>query len=457
MNPSQSIQAPSINKSRILMAVVMTAAAVIAGWGAVSRPGITIVVLAGLIFGCLLLLGKFLLLITLTSVVLSLGSSSLVSPDSLVSAGKFLMLAGVGACGLVLLLKGGRATASRGFLALCFGFVALAIVSTIYSVDPTVSLQHSAGLVLLFLSSIVAVPALVNKDSRHFLALVASLAMVGTILVLSGLILDRLGIVPGFQVGRFQGLLDNPNTLGFFLAPLLPAVIILGFGKSEKRRLFIALGIVLFLSLLLSGSRGGLLSAVFGSVVGFAIARNAKKALVWILAASIAAATLITFIDVRIRPEGEGLFEAGTGSNRLTAWSDGLRLISSRPLLGHGFGVTLAYFPEARTESLYRGSSKFHRLHSSFLEAALELGWFGATYLFLLATSGIWRGWTLARTDPGLKWKAAALAGGLAGGVMEGVFEAGLLAPGGLLAFHFWMFAGLIHSLGHQVKSGSSS
>ncbi|MBW3589275.1 MAG: O-antigen ligase family protein [Actinobacteria bacterium] len=426
--------------------VFLTASSVIAGWVVVMRPASALIILSGLVVMFLVLSQQVLFLVPMTTLALAVGSSSLVSSDSSISNFKFLMVAAVAVSGLLVLARTRRVATGSGIIAAAFGLVFFAFVSSLYSTNPRLTFEHSVALSLLFLSALVAVPLLVS-DTANLIQLVGAVALTATALIVGGMVLDAAGLIEGFQVGRFQGLFQNPNMIGAFLAPVLPVVVILGVGQRQRRKVFIVAGLVLFLALLLSGSRGGLLSSTFGMAVGFAVARNAKRALLWILMAAIAAGAVISYLDIRIRPEGEGLFEAGTGSNRLMAWEDGMRVISERPLIGHGFGVTLEYFPEVRTESLYRGSSKFFRLHSSFLETALELGWLGAGYLVLLATSGVWRGWRLARARPHVKWLVAALAGGIAGGAMEGVFEAGLLAAGGLLAFHFWILVGAVHSL----------
>jgi len=68
--------------------------------------------------------------------------------------------------------------------------------------------------------------------------------------------------------GRVQGPLGEPNQYAVFLVLFLPAYIGLGMYAGKKKIMFIVAGVVTFIVLLLTGSRGGILGLVSGAVIG---------------------------------------------------------------------------------------------------------------------------------------------------------------------------------------------
>lgn len=425
---------------RAAAVVTLLAVAAFLGKEVASGSPLPGVGLGALLVGILVLHRQLWLLVPITTVGLVLGSSLFpFAQSSWMLATKFALMTSVAATALPSLLEKGRHHRTPIVFAIAFlGLVGLAFVSTLYSFAPVVTFQHAGSLLILWLAVAVAVP-LGCERPEDFMRLLRNVGVVAATVVLVGIWLTFANALP--SSGRFQGILGNANTIGYF-APILPSLVLMAAHENKRRGLLFMTATVLFIGLLLSGSRGGLLSAFFGIGVGFAVARNARRALIVALTSGAVIAGLFAVLDRPLRPVGEGVLEIGTGSKRLEAWSDGLRLISERPLTGYGFAATPVVFPELRS-----AGSNLGRLHNSYLEAAMDLGWPGAVFMVLLGLSGLMAAWRLARTGANLRPVGAILFGGIAGGMMECVFESGLLAAGGLLAFHFWILVAAAHAL----------
>jgi O-antigen ligase len=393
------------------------------------------------------------LLVVATTIGLVLGSSTL-PLGSIFFVGKFALMAALAATGLTWLLAPERSGRIPAGLAACFLLlIGLALFSAVYSVDPSPSVSHAISLLLLWLAVIVVFPLWLSRPV-DLMSIIERIGWVAAATVPIGALLSAMGVVIGQSGGRFQGIFVDPNTLGFFFAPLLPALVLIAAQTSDRRRRRILLLPIAILSigLALSGSRAGVLSAVVGVTVGLIAAgqtrhvQQAKRVLAVVVIGAVAAGGLLYVIHRPIRSPSavERFNEIGTGSFRTIAWAQALPLIDERPLLGHGFATTPTLFPQ--NESL-PGHAIFTRLHNSYLEAALELGWPAATLLLLLGVSGLVAAWSVAHRAGPWQPLGTVLVAGIAGGLVEAVFESGLLAAGGLLAFGFWLLVAAAHSI----------
>jgi O-antigen ligase len=278
-----------------------------------------------------------------------------------------------------------------------------------------------------------------------------------------GLVLGLTGIVPAFEsYGRFNGILNNPNALGYFAAPLLPPLVVYAASEpgGRRRRVMLLAITVLVVGIGLSGSRAGSLSAAAGVIVGLMAsgatgqAQVARRALAVAVVALMAAALAFPALGLQVRSgtAGEALFELGTGSRRAVAWREALPLVSEQPLTGHGFGATTIIFHD-RFAGIDRAA--LGRTHNSYLEAAVDLGWTGMVWLIALIGAGLLAAWRVSRLPGPDRIVGTALLAGIVGGAVEGTFESGLLAAGGLLAFPFWTVVALAYSL--RVKQRMTS
>ncbi|MDH4148345.1 MAG: O-antigen ligase family protein, partial [Acidimicrobiia bacterium] len=272
------------------------------------------------------------------------------------------------------------------------------------------------------------------------------------------------GIVVAFEGnGRFRGFLNSPNAIGFWIAPILPVLVVMATQEAPgaRRRLLLASTAVLAAALAVSGSRGGTIAAVAGVLVAFLASgfsgqgRTVRRTvIIGILAFSAAAVVFPAFgLTLRSQTSGnvEGFFEIGSGSGRTVVWGESVPLINAEPLLGHGFGTTPELFPAVQEQS---GRNVLGRTHNSYLEAAVDLGWGGGVLLTVLVLSGLVAAWRVVRHPGPYRAFATVLLAGIVGGAVEGFFESGLLAAGSLLALPFWTVVALAHSLRAADRRG---
>jgi O-antigen ligase len=153
---------------------------------------------------------------------------------------------------------------------------------------------------------------------------------------------------------------------------------------GNKGALPLALVLVIVAALLLSGSRGGTISAGLGLFVLIALNfRRTKRSsrsevLLAIFATVVVGVAFLGFGDLFVgRLEAQGVYEEG----RLLVGIVTMRSILNSPLLGFGYGTFLAAFPMFRDDSVNIWNF-WDKAHNTYLEVFQGLGLlFGATLI----------------------------------------------------------------------------
>jgi hypothetical protein len=143
----------------------------------------------------------------------------------------------------------------------------------------------------------------------------------------------------------------------------------------------LTMAFVILVSLLLSGSRGGIISTAIGIfaliVVNVSRARRIgqNEALLGVFVIVLVSATFISFGDIVVgRIAERGIFEEGRFQSYLLA----IRSIASAPLLGYGYGTYQAVFPMFHDNSMSLWIY-WSRAENTYLEVFQGLGlFFGA-------------------------------------------------------------------------------
>jgi O-antigen ligase len=463
---AQRIETLRRGSSGALFWGAILALCVVVGYLSQRSPTQTVALLGLIVVGVLVLQRNVPALVSAAMLGLAWGYSVLPGSEVAFYA-KFGLIAALGAtvvAGLVARTEQ-HLPIPTGFGVASFGLLLVALLSSAWSVDASDSIQKAVSMLLLWAAAVIAIPSWTSgeRDVRRLYLWMGVTAAAFTGL---GLVFGLAGIVDGFRDGgRFNGFLGAANTLGFWVAPILPALVMLA-AKSEpgrRRRLLIGAVAVLSLGVVLSGSRGGSVAVAAGIVAGFLAAgvagqiRQARRAIALVLVAIGVVTVMMPLLGLHLRDEttsgGEGLFELGTGSNRTPAWQVAIRVANEAPLIGHGLGATPILFPNVQSITGEQNQI-LGRTHNSYLEAAIDLGWPGMLWLLGLGCSGVLAAWRVAR-KPG-PWQAVAIAllVAIVGGMVEGVFESGLLAAGGLLALPFWIAVALAHSVRLADRAG---
>jgi O-antigen ligase len=430
--------------------------ALLLGRASVAQPFLAVASLFVLTIGWLVATRRLTVLVPLATLTLAWGTSTL-PLASLAFPAKFAMLGAIAATTIPWLLSGDRHLPVSVPFTVAFGVLVLfATMSVAWSVDSDESLQKAISLALLGAAMLIAIP-LNCRDEDEARAILRWNGVSAAAFTIAGVTAGLVGVWTAFEDnGRFLGLLNNPNALGFWIAPILPVLVVMATQESpgSRRRLLVGSTLALAAALALSGSRAGAIASIAGVVVAFLASgvsgqlRTARRAVVIGIAAFAAAALIFPALGLTLRSQAsgtaEGFFELGTGSGRTIVWGEALPLIGGAPVLGHGFGTTPDFFPAVQQQI---GRNVLGRTHNSYLEAAVDLGWPGFVLLAALVMSGIVAAWRVVRRPGPHQAFATVLLAGVVGGAVEGLFESGLLAAGSLLALPFWLVVALAHSV----------
>jgi O-antigen ligase len=372
-----------------------------------------------------------------------------------------------------------------------FAFVALALVSAAWSVDGTLTIGRGATLLILFVTAFAIAHGAGGRE-RHVEQILLAILVAVTVVAVVGAIelfvrpdLARVPATTGSPL-RFNGLGGNPNTMAMLMALGLPLAV-WAVAETRARGARIAAGAVvmlLFASLVASGSRGALVAGLAGALAAAlaavpALTRRRVAAVCGAAGALLlgglglmqvpAPAASNPVISNRIVPpvpvpfspleaqtelalENEigyptsgqpqrtrGLWDS---SGRADAWRGAIRQAAERPLLGFGFGT------EERT---FVDRYYFHysdRVENAYLGTLLQLGVAGLLTLLALLGAllvGAWRAVT-GSSGP-TRRVAGAAAGVVVAGVALAVGQSYLTSVGSPATAPFWLSAFLAATL----------
>ncbi len=217
-------------------------------------------------------------------------------------------------------------------------------------------------------------------------ALAASAALLATEAVL------------GYTAGRVQvGRAYDANDLAMVLVTILPLIVggMLG-RRGLGRWLLAAIAVIVLLTILLTGSRGGILGLI--AVVGYLLfarlprptAHHKPRRLSLAKVAMVAGGGLLlvvampelTWERMASLANYESDYNVNSERGRLAVWERGLQAMAQRPW-GHGIGTFEA--AEARAGGVYQAA------HNIWVETGVELGVLGVVLVFALF-------WTAVRT-----------------------------------------------------------
>lgn len=393
---------------------------------------------------------------------------------------------------LVVLLAAGalwslpRPVPPRGATVAAAVLVALALLSTAWSVEPRTTFERAVSLGVLFATVLVLAAAARGRPDR-VTSLLAGVLGGAVAVAVAGILLlgvDHAAAVVGATYespARYRGFGQDPNTVALLAGVATP--IALWLLLTSRRRAVAAASLLLLAgTIVASGSRGGLVSAGAGCLVVVLLASgwSMRGALVAgaVVVAAVAVGAAVQSIPSpsntstqtappassgpRPKPgflnaEAEYPLDADIGqplpgggqppvrrslfgsSGRLDAWGGALRESVRRPVVGHGFGTEQAVF----VDRYYRFVGSLPE--NSYLGLALQLGIAGLVALgglvIVLARSGL-----RALGAPRRPFAVAGL-GVLAAGLVAAVVQSYIYSVGNIAALAFWLPAFLLSAV----------
>lgn len=308
-----------------------------------------------------------------------------------------------------------------------WAWLAASLLTAFYSIAVPLTIGRAGSLVIMYVAVFWGVWLYVNRHGEESIVRIL-LASASVIYVLSWLsYLSGWGLP--VQAGRFRGIMENPNTFGILTAILLP----LALARALEKRSAYTYGLVLLMigTLILSGSRGGVLAAMTGSLYIIWKGRGGDRFGIGVVIALTGGLALYSLggalEDVLLRRQ-----TLETGSGRIVHWELMLGYVSQHPLLGHGFGtedVVYSYYgvvPEARG----------NRAFNAYIGLAVQVG-VPLTVLFFAPL--FYLVYRTARIPPCYNYGVHAFNAVLISGLLVAVVEGYLYAMGNSQSFPFWI------------------
>jgi hypothetical protein len=298
-----------------------------------------------------------------------------------------------------------------GTVFLWLGFLAVAATSTLWSLSASLTANG-----ILEIGSLIGIYALISmsKVDHEIVRRVELGLVVGGLLavgygvvqltLLGGFPNDVPGLPPG-PGGRFGNDLLGPNNNA--VAFLLPLCICLqrsvSAPRAGTRRLHGVLAFLMFLGIVMTGSRGGLLSAVLCTLVLFAVAPRGRRMLATYLVTGIVAGLVAFFLH----PFGLAQRDVSTtsSSGRTSIWKVGLAACPQYCPLGSGWETFPIVY--ARTQptvpgaDVLAGSGGSYQPHNVILLVAIELGIPGLLLFFAVLGLTVFEAGRLPRSVRG--------------------------------------------------------
>jgi hypothetical protein len=307
-----------------------------------------------------------------------------------------------------LLVSRRQVTPPSGTVFLWLGFLAVAASTALWSVGPKLTANG-----ILEIGSLIGLYALIslNQVDREIVhrveqgLIAGGLAAVGYGLVQLTLLGGFPNDVPGLPPspgGRFGNDMLGPNNNA--VAFLLPLCICLqrsvSAPRASARRLHAALAFLMFLGIVMTGSRGGMLAAVLCTLVLLAVAQRGRRRVLATFLVSGIVAGLVAFF---LHPFGLAEREVSTtsSSGRTSVWKVGLAACPQYCLLGSGWEtfpvVYAATQPSVPGADVLAGKGGSYQPHNVVLLVAIELGGPGLLLFFAVLGLTMAEAWRLPR------------------------------------------------------------
>jgi len=288
---------------------------------------------------------------------------------------------------------------------------------SVASPETTDALLRFIAYVLIGLAAAIAFDT--ERSRRRFaLALVAAAvfqAVYGSGEYLTGR-QHIFGFAKKYYLDSATGTFINRNHFATLLAIALPFALALAIPRpSEPRvhgwrerlvalskgpalvRLFaVAAAALIWMGLLLSHSRAGLLAGIVAAVIVVTHFRAARAAR-WTAAIGGGVLLVLLTLDLAQAP-GERFFEVtddlGAKAGRLAVWRDARLLVAARPVLGWGFGTFESTYPTVQSADI---DVRYDHAHNDWLEWTTEGGMLTLIAAVALLAFALRRGDTASR------------------------------------------------------------
>lgn len=284
-------------------------------------------------------------------------------------------------------------TRTLGREALLVALLAVVFASTLWSIDPAATLRRAVALAFTTLAGWV----IASRWSWAALAelIGACFAIDGVLSLILGALVPDMGRMSELFPGAWRGLWLEKNGLAGMMSIGFMAQVAAAIYVPRRRWLWIAMALVSFGLVVLSQSKTGLVSMMFGLLImGLCLfCRRGPVASILAIWAAVAGAIAVAAVLILAPDLLLGLLgKDATLTGRTVLWSAALRQLAHQPILGFGYGVLWDH-----TSTWYPGAWITHdagfqagHAHNGWLETALGMGLVGLSVwtLYFLQVAG---------------------------------------------------------------------
>jgi exopolysaccharide production protein ExoQ len=290
-------------------------------------------------------------------------------------------------------------------------FIALAVVSTLWSIDPGQTIRNLVRMLTLFVASLaVAVVAWNPRRYQQLVRPVLTIMLFGSIIF--GMISPELAIHQETQaelLNAWHGLFETKNALGA-AASFTFILWAHAWLTRETRRLYAVLGMLIAgTCLILSRSSTSTITTVLAVLTLLLLVRTPTSLrrsipyltsglVVLILLVSLAMLKVVPGLEILVAPIPAITGKDLTFSNRANIWAAVVDHVKLRPLLGSGYSAywimgtptpdAESYAIKSKLEGFYPGSA-----HNGYLQVLNDLGAVGLCcllgYLYVFVRDSI--------------------------------------------------------------------
>jgi O-antigen ligase len=314
--------------------------------------------------------------------------------------------------------------------AFALALLVIAGASLLYSQYPSLTIQRAVSALLLYVAVFWSVWALADfsGDDR-----VVDVLLVVELMTFVAGFFNLFLTDSSWLKQRYRGVLENPNAVGMLTIIFLP----LSVSKWLRSRRVWALALIalIVVSVIMSGSRNGVMTATAALAffmfrrrawrTGLLLSALASVAYLTMPADNVTAGKATTSIQRLI--SGESI---ATGGGRIEAWQVAIPIIQQNLVLGHGFGTEERIFDGMKFK-IHRGSY----VHNSYLGITYQLGLVG-TFLLFGPLLWLFLRRLFSHTSSN---QVAAYEAVLFGGLIASIFESWVYSAGSAFALPFWI------------------
>lgn len=271
--------------------------------------------------------------------------------------------------------------------------VALAAISTVWSIDPSITLKRAFGLFGTTAFAYYIVSRFKLEDFVDIFGLTCYVIIALSLLAV--FLVPSIGIMQTEHAGAWRGIFNHKNVFGEFMVLALTTFATILLSKAWRRGIA-ATGVVLAIFLVI---RSQSVTAWFASLfvafgIGLAVAyRHSVRGRFFAL--SICAAIVLAAVALLASgSDSEALLglvgRDDTLSGRVDFWPEIMQAISLHPLLGYGYGAF--WLPNGDFSYFVRSGESLPHAHNGYLEACLDIGMLGSAMGGLAILIGMRRG-----------------------------------------------------------------